>query len=164
MATKEEKSSLAEGSKAPDFTLPDQDGKDVSLKDYSGKWLVLYFYPKDDTPGCTIEAKDFTAIMGKLTKMGAAVAGVSPDSVKSHCKFIEKYGLKIALLSDPEKKVVKKYGAWGVKKMYGKESEGLVRSTFLISPEGKVARAWNRVKAEGHAEEVLGVVKRMLSV
>ncbi|MBI3580549.1 MAG: peroxiredoxin [Nitrospinae bacterium] len=164
MASKVGKSSVAEGAKAPDFTLPDQDGRDVSLKDYAGKWLVLYFYPKDNTPGCTIEAKDFTALMGKLTKMGAAVAGVSPDSVKSHCNFIGKQGLKITLLSDPERKVVKKYGAWGVKKMYGRESEGLVRSTFLITPEGRVARAWNGVKAAGHAEEVVEAVKRLLSV
>jgi peroxiredoxin Q/BCP len=154
---------IVEGAKAPEFTLPNQDGKNVSMKDYSGKWLVLYFYPKDNTPGCTIEAKDFTSLAGRFEKLGAAVVGVSPDSVKSHCNFIEKQGLKITLLSDTDRAVTKRYGAWGTKKMYGKESEGLIRSTFVISPDGKISRAWTKVKAEGHAEEVLETVRSLLS-
>jgi peroxiredoxin Q/BCP len=154
---------LKEGDKAPDFTMPDQDSKDVSLKDFAGKWVVLYFYPKDNTSGCTIEAKEFTSLLKDFEKLGAAILGVSPDSPKSHCNFIEKQGLRITLLSDPEKTIVKKYGAWGTKKMYGKESQGLIRSTFIITPEGKIGFLWSKVKAAGHAKEALEQVKRLLS-
>ncbi|MBI3794521.1 MAG: thioredoxin-dependent thiol peroxidase [Nitrospinae bacterium] len=151
------------GSKAPVFSLPTQDGKKASLGDFKGRWVVLYFYPKDNTPGCTIEAKDFTALAGKFEKLGAVVLGVSPDGVASHCKFIEKQGLKITLLSDSEKDAAKKYGAWGMKTSFGKTGEGLIRSTFLISPDGKIAKAWNGVKAKGHAEAVLEVFRSLRS-
>ncbi len=134
------------GKKAPIFSLKNQDGKAVSLKDFKGKWLVLYFYPKDDTPGCTNEACDFTDGLKDFEKLDATIFGVSPDSIESHLAFRKKYGLKVDLLSDPEKDVLKAYGAWGLKKNYGKEYEGVIRSTFLISPDGKVAEAWSAVK------------------
>ena len=145
---------LEAGQKAPAFTLPDQDNKSVALKDFAGRWVVLYFYPKDDTPGCTTEACDFTGGLKAFEKLNAKVIGVSPDSPESHRKFIAKYKLKIDLLSDPEKKVLVKYGAWGIKNMYGKKSEGVIRSTFLIDPNGRIAHAWYSVKAAGHAEKV----------
>lgn len=142
------------GMKAPVFTLPDQKKEKVSLKDFAGKWVVLYFYPKDDTPGCTKEACEFTDNLREFDKLNAKVVGVSPDTPESHQKFIDKYKLKLDLLSDPEKKVMSKYGAFGVKMMYGKEVTGVIRSTFLIDPQGKVAHAWHSVKAAGHAEKV----------
>jgi len=134
------------GTKAPDFCLKHQDDKEVSLKDYKGKWIVLYFYPKDNTSGCTKEACDFTESLKDYKKLNATVLGVSPDSTESHRGFIEKQSLRITLLSDPDKKVHKAYGAWGMKKNYGKEYEGVIRSTFIISPESKIAEAWNNVK------------------
>jgi peroxiredoxin Q/BCP len=142
------------GAKAPAFTLPDQDGNSVELDDYRGKWLVLYFYPKDDTSGCTTEACEFTDNLSKFDKLNAAVLGVSPDSVESHRKFIDKHGIKLTLLSDPDKKVLTRYGAYGPKNMYGKETMGVIRSTYLIDPEGKIAHVWPKVKAAGHAEKV----------
>jgi thioredoxin-dependent peroxiredoxin len=126
----------------------------VKLGDLAGGWVVLYFYPKDDTPGCTVEACDFTAGIKGFEKLDAAVLGCSPDSTERHRKFIEKYKLKIALLSDPEHKVLEKYGAWGEKNMYGRKTMGVIRSTVIIDPAGKVARHWPKVKAQGHAEEV----------
>jgi peroxiredoxin Q/BCP len=132
--------------KAPDFKLLNQDDQAVSLSDYAGKWLVLYFYPKDDTPGCTNEACDFTDGLGDFARIDAEVVGVSPDSTESHRKFIAKYNLGLTLLSDPEKEALKAYGAWGTKKNYGKEYEGVIRSTFIISPDGTVAASWNDVK------------------
>ncbi|MBZ0107585.1 MAG: thioredoxin-dependent thiol peroxidase [Candidatus Scalindua rubra] len=134
------------GTKTPDFCLKNQDDKKVSLKDYKGKWIVLYFYPKDNTSGCTKEARDFTESLKDYHKLNATVIGVSPDSTESHRRFIEKQSLGITLLSDPDKKVHKAYGVWGMKKNYGKEYEGVIRSTFIISPEGKIAEAWNNVK------------------
>ena len=145
---------LEAGKKAPAFTLPDQDDKKTALKDFSGKWVVVYFYPKDDTPGCTTEACEFTNIHRELEKLDATVVGISPDSAASHRKFIDKHKIKFTLLSDADRKVMKKYGAFGKKKMYGKEVEGVIRSTFLIDPSGKVAHAWYGVKAAGHAEKV----------
>ncbi|MBN2053949.1 thioredoxin-dependent thiol peroxidase [bacterium] len=142
------------GASAPRFCLPGMDGKDVCLKDYEGKWVVLYFYPKDNTSGCTLEAKDFTDSIQELAGMNTIVLGVSPDSVKSHCDFAEKHDLGITLLSDPGKDVLKAYGAWGVKKMYGKEYEGVVRSTFLIDGAGVIREMWSNVKVRGHVEEV----------
>lgn len=142
------------GVKAPAFSLPDQSGKTVKLSDFTGKWLVLYFYPKDDTPGCTTEACDFTSGLKGFEKLHAAVLGVSRDSQESHQKFIAKYNLKITLLSDPDRKAMEKYGAYGAKMMYGKEVEGVIRSTFLIDPKGKIAYAWRKVRATGHAEKV----------
>ncbi len=146
---------IEEGKKAPAFSLPASTGAKVSLKDFAGKRLVLYFYPKDDTPGCTTEAKDFQAAAKKLEKLGAVVVGISKDSVEKHCKFSAKYGLAFPLLSDPEGKVIEKYGAWGEKNMYGKKSMGIQRSTFLIDATGKVAKVWKRVSVDGHDQQVL---------
>lgn len=142
------------GDNAPGFCLPDQEDGDVCLKDFKGKWVVLYFYPKDNTPGCSIEAVDFTGIKADLEAMDTVVLGVSPDSTKSHRNFISKKELTITLLSDPGHKVIELYGAWQLKKNYGKEYYGVVRSTFLIGPGGKIAHVWPTVKANGHAEAV----------
>lgn len=146
----------------PNFCLPNQDGKQVCLKDFNGKWIVLYFYPKDDTPGCTIEGMEFSSKAKDFEKLGAKIIGISPDSGKSHCKFIEKHKLKIELLSDENKKVINQFDAWGKKKFYGKEYEGVLRSTFLINPGGKIVNEWRSVKPEGHAEEVLNKLKSFL--
>ena len=142
------------GDKAPEFCLPDAKNKRVCLKDFRGKWLVLYFYPKDNTSGCTKEAVDFTSYVKDFRKMNAAVVGVSPDSVKSHVGFIGKHGLKIILLSDPEHEVLKKYGVWQKKSMYGREYYGVVRTTFVIDPNGRIKQKWEKVKVAGHADAV----------
>ena len=142
------------GKKAPDFTLPDQDGEKVSLKGLRGSWVVLYFYPKDDTPGCTTQACEFTAGIRDFRGLDARVVGCSPDSPASHRAFIAKFGLDLTLLSDPEHRVMEKYGAWGEKTLYGKTMMGVIRSTVLIDPAGKVAHHWGRVQAAGHAEKV----------
>jgi peroxiredoxin Q/BCP len=142
------------GKKAPAFSLLNQHGKKVSLKDFAGKWLVLYFYPKDDTPGCTAEACQFTSDWKQFEKLSAHVVGVSPDSPESHTAFIEKFKLKVDLLSDPDHKALEAYGAWGEKNMYGKISMGVLRSTVLIDPKGKIVHHWQKVKADGHAKEV----------
>ncbi len=150
---------LKEGDKAPDFCLKgiDEKGeeKEFCLKDFKGKKVILYFYPKDNTPGCTTEACDFRDNMNVLANMGYTVLGVSPDSVNSHKKFKEKYDLNFILLSDPDKSVAESYGAFGEKKMYGKVTKGIIRSTFLIDEDGNIARAWYNVKAKGHVEKVL---------
>ncbi len=143
------------GEKAPDFCLPNSMGEEVCLKDYKGKWIVLYFYPRDNTSGCTREAIDFTTLLNEFNKNGAVVIGVSPDSIKSHQKFIDKHGLKVELLSDTDKKVIKLYGAWGKKKRYGREFEGVIRSTYLIDDKGIIRHIWKKVRVQGHAEEVL---------
>ena len=153
---------VTERKKAPAFTLPDQGGTKVNLADLAGQWVVLYFYPKDNTPGCTIEAKDFSNNLKKFSKLGARVLGCSSDSVESHGKFINKYKLKITLLSDLDHKVMSKYGAWGEKNMYGKITLGVIRSTVLIDPEGKVVKHWKRVKAKGHAETVRETLHKAL--
>lgn len=137
---------LKVGAKAPDLCLQNQDDKEVSLHDYADRWKVLYFYPKDNTSGCTKEACDFTESLKDFEKLDAIVLGVSPDSTLSHRNFIEKQNLGIVLLSDPGKVALKAYGAWGVKKNYGKEYEGVIRSTFIISPENKISKIWNNVK------------------
>ncbi len=142
------------GASAPDFELESDGGGRVSLADFEGKWLIVYFYPKDNTPGCTREAQAFTAAVPRLAKRGAAVVGISKDSVKSHCGFRDKYGIRFPLLSDPDLDAHKAYGAWGMKTMYGKKIEGTIRSTFLIAPDGTIARAWKSVKVDGHAEAV----------
>lgn len=142
------------GMDAPDFCAVDTYGKEYCLADYKGKWVVLYFYPKDNTPGCTVEAVDFTAMKGEFADMGAEVIGVSADSEKSHKKFTDKHNLEITLLSDPEHEIMEPYGAWKDKKMYGKTFLGIHRSTVLIDPDGKVANHWPKVKAKGHAAEV----------
>lgn len=142
------------GKKAPAFTLQDQDEKSVKLAEYAGQWIVLYFYPRDDTPGCTVEACDFTNALAAFARLDAIVIGCSADSPASHRKFIEKFKLKLRLLSDPEHRVMSKYGAWGEKMMYGKKTTGVIRSTVLIDPEGKVAYHWAKVQAKGHATKV----------
>jgi peroxiredoxin Q/BCP len=151
------------GERAADFTLRGIDEKgverDFSLKDFKGKTLVLYFYPKDNTPGCTTEACDFRDNMARLLKTGSVVLGCSPDSVQSHRSFRENHSLSFPLLSDPDRSVAAAYGAYGEKKMYGKTSMGIIRSTFIIDPAGKVKALWRGVKVAGHVEEVLGAIK-----
>ena len=147
------------GDKAPDFRLKNQAGEDVELKDHAGKWIVLYFYPKDNTSGCTLEAKDFTCLKNEFSSLNAVIIGVSKDSVKSHQNFISKQDLDLVLLSDPDHKTLEDYEAWRTKKMYGREFLGIVRSTFLIDPEGKIAFIWDKVKARDHAEKVLTKLK-----
>ncbi len=149
------------GDKAPEFCLPNQDSEEVCLRDLQGSWVVLYFYPKDNTPGCTTEAIDFTALKSEFEKEGATILGVSPDSVKKHQNFITKKELGITLLSDEDKEVLKAYGVWQLKKNFGKEYMGVVRSTFLIDPDGKIAYIWPKVKVKGHAQEVLEKLKEL---
>lgn len=149
------------GNKAPEFTLKNQDEKDVSLKDFQGKWVVLYFYPKDDTPGCTTEACDFRDNFHQLETMNATVLGVSADSPESHRKFIQKYDLNLTLLSDPERSVMEKYGAYGIKKSGGKETKGVIRSTVLIDPKGNMAHHWPSVTPSGHAEQVRQTLEKL---
>lgn len=145
---------LKAGDKAPDFCLADQDDQDVCLDSLKGKWVVFYFYPKDNTPGCTTEAIDFSGIKGDLESRNTMILGVSGDSTKSHRGFISRKDLTITLLSDPEHDAMEKYGVWQLKKNYGREYYGVVRSTFLIDPGGNIAHAWYNVKARGHAEKV----------
>ncbi len=149
------------GSTAPDFTLPDKDSIKRSLADFRGSWLVLYFYPKDSTSGCTLEAIDFTSRIKDFKKLNANIIGISPDSEISHQKFMARHDLGITLLSDTDRKVVKLYGAWQLKKLYGRESYGVVRSTFLIDPAGKIRQVWEKVKVKGHVDEVLDSFRRM---
>ena len=142
------------GQPAPAFTLPDQDDKKTSLASLKGKWVVLYFYPRDDTPGCTTEACEFTAAIAGFTGMNATVIGCSADSPESHQKFIAKYKLAVTLLSDPNHAAMEAYGAWGEKMLYGKKSVGVIRSTVIIDQKGRVAHRWAKVSAEGHADQV----------
>jgi peroxiredoxin Q/BCP len=142
------------GAKAPVFTLRDQNGEQVKLSDFAGSWVVLYFYPKDDTPGCTTEACEFTDGIKAFEDLDAVVLGCSADAPESHRKFIAKHGLKVTLLSDTDHAVMKTYAAWGEKSMYGRTTMGVIRSTVLIDPRGKVAFHWPNVKAAGHAEQV----------
>jgi peroxiredoxin Q/BCP len=143
------------GKKAPAFSLPASTGGKVALADYAGKRLVLYFYPRDDTPGCTTEAKEFEAASDQLEALSAAVLGVSKDSLESHAKFCTKYKLSFPLLSDPEGKTIEKYGAWGEKNMYGKKSMGIVRTTVLIDEQGIVRKVFAKVRVNGHVDAVL---------
>ncbi|HER00678.1 MAG TPA: thioredoxin-dependent thiol peroxidase [candidate division Zixibacteria bacterium] len=146
---------LKEGNKAPAFNLESTSGDKVALKDLAGKKVVLYFYPKDDTPGCTKEAQAFRDAFNKIKKKGAVVLGVSPDSRESHEKFTEKYELPFPLLVDKDHKVAEKYGAWVEKNMYGKKKWGIQRSTFVIDPDGRVKKVFPKVRVEGHVDEVL---------
>ena len=139
--------------KAPEFNLLNENDEQISLADFAGQWLVLYFYPKDDTPGCTKEACDFTDALDEFKGLNASVVGVSADSIQSHQKFIQKYRLGITLLSDPDKIVHKAYGAWGLKKNYGKEYEGTIRSTFIINPEGIIADKWSNVRVRSKLKD-----------
>ena len=152
---------IEEGAKAPAFTATADDGKKVKLSEFKGKPVVLYFYPKDDTPGCTKEACAFRDRKEELTKLGAVVLGVSPDDVASHVKFREKYSLNFPLLADPDHSLAETYGAWREKNMYGKKSMGVQRSTYLIDGTGVVARVWKRVQVEGHDEQVLAALREL---
>ena len=149
------------GDIAPDFCLPMAADREFCLKDREKGWLVLYFYPKDNTSGCTREAVDFTLHQPDFRKLGAEVVGISRDSPASHEKFAAKHGLGVKLLSDPDHLVTEAYGAWALKKMYGKESFGVIRSTFLIDPEGRVAYIWRRVKVDGHANAVIERLQKL---
>ena len=149
-----ENKELNPGAIAPAFELPDSQGNLIPLSAMKGKWVILYFYPKDNTSGCTTEAVDFTSSIAELRKLNTEVIGISPDSCKSHQKFIQNHGLMVTLLSDVEKKVLNKYGVWQLKKMYGNEYYGVARTTFLIDPDGKIRYVWNNVKVNGHSDEV----------
>lgn len=152
--------SLKAGDKAPDFKLMASNGKEVSLKDFTKKnKVVLYFYPKDDTPGCTVEACGFRDAVKKIEKEDTVVLGISPDGLKTHDKFIRKFNLPFLLLSDEDKKVCKAYGVWVKKSMYGREYMGVARSTFLIGKKGKIEKIYEKVKPEGHAEEILEILQ-----
>ena len=145
--------------KAPDFCLKNQNNQNVCLKDFKGKWTVVYFYPKDNSAGCTLEARNFSQNSKEFEKQNAVIIGVSPDSIDSHKKFQNNHNLTINLLSDPEHKILKEYDVWKTKKMYGREFMGVVRSTFLIDPEGKIAYIWPKVKVEGHIDDVMRIIK-----
>jgi peroxiredoxin Q/BCP len=147
-------SELEIGDKAPEFCLTETEGEEICLSDLIGKWVVLYFYPKDNTKACTMEALEFTFAESDFEDMGAKVIGVSPDSLESHAKFKEKHELTIELLSDTEKKVLEDYGVWQLKKMFGREYMGVVRSTFLINPAGKFSHIWRKVRVKGHVDNV----------
>jgi peroxiredoxin Q/BCP len=152
---------VEEGKRAPAFTLTADDGTKIRLSALKGNPVVLYFYPRDDTPGCTREACAFRDRKRELQKLGATVIGVSPDTVESHVKFREKYDLNFPLLADADHEVAEKYGAWREKNMYGKKSMGIVRSTFLIDADGKVAKVWKSVKVDGHDDKVLEALQEL---
>jgi thioredoxin-dependent peroxiredoxin len=146
---------LDSGAQAPAFTLPDQDGKPVSLADFRGRKVIVYFYPADDTPGCTKEACQFNDNLHAFERAGVPVLGISPDGAASHVRFRDKYGLRFPLLSDVDHEVTDAWGAWGEKTRYGRTVVGVLRSTFLVDQQGRVERAWHNVKADGHAAKVL---------
>ena len=152
---------LNEGQLAPDFTLLDQNGAPHTLSLYKGKKVVIYFYPKDDTPGCTIETNDFNKLLSKFKKLGCDVYGISKDSVKSHNKFRDKYRIKFDLLADEKLTVIKKYKVWGKKNFMGRQFMGILRTTFLIDKKGKIIKIWENVKVKDHAKEVLKTLKNL---
>jgi thioredoxin-dependent peroxiredoxin len=152
---------LDAGSKAPDFDLPADQGKPIKLSKLKGKIVVLYFYPKDDTSGCTAEAKDFSCLIDEFSKAGAEVIGISPDGTASKAKFRKKYDLTVQLAADEDKSICTAYGVWVEKSMYGRKYMGVERSTFLIDKSGKIAKVWRKVKVPGHADEVLAAVKAL---
>lgn len=152
---------LAVGTKAPQFSLPGTDGKNITLDNFKGRKLVLYFYPKDDTSGCTMEAKDFQGLRKSFASADTEIIGVSPDGVKSHDKFRTKYGLEFDLASDEEKTMLQDYGVWVEKSMYGRKYMGVERTTALIDRSGKIAQIWPKVKVPGHAEEVLAAARAL---
>jgi len=151
---------LPAGQPAPQFVLADADEEQLRLKDLLGRWVVLYFYPRDNTPGCTLEAIDFSRLREEFAALDAVIVGVSKDSCQSHRKFAARHGLSLLLLSDPDSTVQKSFGVWRPKKFMGREFLGTVRSTFLIDPAGKIARVWDNVRAAGHADEVLAELNR----
>ncbi|NLO82305.1 MAG: thioredoxin-dependent thiol peroxidase [Clostridiales bacterium] len=152
---------LSVGNKAPDFTLMDETGREISLSDFKGKKVVIYFYPKDDTPGCTKEACSFRDVYDDILAAGAVVIGISKDDTSSHQKFKNKYNLPFYLLSDPDHKVIEKYGAWQEKKMYGKTSMGTARITYIVDEEGVIKEIYHKVKPENHGEEILEALKNI---
>tara|TARA_B100001540_G_C15314047_1_gene420549 strand:+ start:29 stop:499 length:471 start_codon:yes stop_codon:yes gene_type:complete len=152
---------IKEKTKAPIFKLPSTNKKNYSLKDSIGKFVIIYFYPKDDTPGCTIETNDFNKLLSKFKKLDCEVYGISKDNLKSHDKFRDKYKIKFDLLADEELKVLKKYRVWGKKKFMGREFMGIIRTTFLLDKKGKIIKIWNNVKVKDHAKEVLETVKNI---
>lgn len=153
---------ISENKKAPAFTLPSTEGK-VRLSEYAGSWVVLYFYPRDMTSGCTVQAQDFRDLREEFEARDAVIIGVSRDSLESHEKFVAKEDLNFPLLSDPDAKVIEKYGAWGEKNMYGKKSFGIIRTTVVIDPRGKVRKIFPRVRAKGHADKVLSTLDELQS-
>ena len=152
---------LKTNTKAPNFKLPSTSKDDYSLKDSIGNYVVIYFYPKDDTPGCTIETKDFNKLLSKFKKLECEVYGISKDNLKSHDKFRDKYKIKFDLLADEELKVLKKYKVWGKKKFMGREFMGVLRTTFLIDKKGKIIKIWDNVKVKDHAKDVLETIKNL---
>ena len=153
---------IKENTKAPIFKLPSTNKNDYSLKDSRGKYVIIYFYPKDDTPGCTIETNDFNKLLPKFKKLNCEILGISKDNLKSHDKFREKFKVKFDLLSDEETKVLKKYKVWGKKKFMGREYMGISRSTFLIDKHGKIVKIWENVNVKDHAKEVLETLKSII--
>jgi peroxiredoxin Q/BCP len=151
---------IERGDEAPGFELEDEQGELIRLSDYKGRPVVVYFYPADDTPGCTKEACQFTELYDEFAAGGVEVIGISPDGAAAHQRFRQKYGLRVRLLSDPSHEVMEAYGAWGEKTLYGKKSVGVIRATFLVGEDGKVKRAWYHVKADGHAQKVLAELGR----
>ena len=149
---------LETGAVAPAFSIPDENGEQVSLADFEGRRVVVYFYPADDTPGCTKEACQFNDLRGDFSRLGVEVLGISPDGAASHKRFRDRYGLEVRLLSDTSHDVMESYGAWGEKTLYGRKSVGVIRSTFLVGANGKIERAWYNVRADGHAAKVLDVL------
>jgi len=154
---------VEDGMKAPDFALPDADGASVQLSSLKGHPVVVYFYPKDDTSGCTAEAKGFTCLIDDFERAGAEVIGISPDSAESHRKFREKYDLGVRLLADEARAAAQAYGVWVEKSMYGRKYMGIERSTFLVDRDGRIAKSWRKVKVPGHAEDVLEAVRSLKS-
>ncbi len=152
---------LTEGTKAPNFSLPESSGGTFSTRAHKGSWLVVYFYPKDNTPGCTREAQDFNASIATFRKLDATLVGISKDTIKSHCTFRDKFALKFPLASDTDLSVQKAFGAYGKKVLYGKEILGTIRCTFIISPKGVIARVFAKVKVDGHVDEVLSALKEL---
>ena len=149
------------GDFAPDFAAIDRQSKSISLQDFKSQWLVLYFYPKDNTPGCTTQAIEFTEKLPQFQALNTQIVGISPDSIASHGKFITKHNLEIILLSDPEHQIAETYGVWQLKKFMGKEYMGIVRSTFLLDPGGKITQIWSNVRVKNHVDAVLDTVKQL---
>ena len=154
---------VKENIKAPDIRLPSTNNSEYSLKKSIGNYVIIYFYPKNDTPGCTLETNDFNKLLPNFRKLNCEVYGISKDNLKSHIKFKKKYKIKFDLLSDLDKKVLKKYKVWGKKKFMGREFMGVIRSTFLIDKKGRILKIWNNVRVKDHAKEVLNTLKRIIS-